>query len=539
MKKIIMLALAAALIGGAVPVTAATSEDQKENSDAYASLLAQVQAFKKANTGVSEDTAPAQQQDGGENKPQQDAEPADASTNEAKPAEGEAAAVKEEENKAPEEKGEAAPAEGSAQKKNPSASEMDKIVKEEAEKAAKAQEEAENNRGVVEPQKAESAAPSDDVKPEEAKPEEAKPAPADEKKEVKEEAPASAPEAQPAPAEEKGAKQEEAKDAAPAPEAKPAESGGAKQEEAAAPAVQPAPQASAGEIPAGRPLNPSPMKEGAHETKETLLVSAEWLKANRGNVILVDSRPESLYAGGHIPGAVNAPWTYFANTNAQQGSEKWGTIWPAATMAKRIGALGINGKKTVVAYCDAGGWGQSGWTLWILRQAGIKNAKMLDGGIGAWKAIGGQITKNKNTNKNVAFTIKEYSPNYRATTEWINNNLGKPGLVLLDVRTDSEFLGKIAPFQEKRRGHLPGAINIPREAFLGENSGVKTEADLQALLASKGVTPDCEIVVYDTAGVRSAFVTMLLRGCGFKKSQSYDAGFQAWAGNPELPLIKP
>ena len=166
MKKIIMLALAAALIGGAVPVTAATSEDQKENSDAYASLLAQVQAFKKANTGVSEDTAPAQQQDGGENKPQQDAEPADASTNEAKPAEGEAAAVKEEENKAPEEKGEAAPAEGSAQKKNPSASEMDKIVKEEAEKAAKAQEEAENNRGVVEPQKAESAAPSDDVKPE-------------------------------------------------------------------------------------------------------------------------------------------------------------------------------------------------------------------------------------------------------------------------------------------------------------------------------------------------------------------------------------
>ena len=50
---------------------------------------------------------------------------------------------------------------------------------------------------------------------------------------------------------------------------------------------------------------------------------------------------------------VNAPWTYFANMNAKQGTEKWGVIWPAATMAKRIGALGVDGKKTVIAYCDA------------------------------------------------------------------------------------------------------------------------------------------------------------------------------------------
>ena len=114
-------------------------------------------------------------------------------------------------------------------------------------------------------------------------------------------------------------------------------------------------------------------------------------------------------------------------------------------MAKRIGALGVDGKKMVIAYCDAGGWGQSGWTLWILRQAGIKNAKILEGGIGAWKAAGGQVTKTKNTNKAVAFTIKQYVPNYTATTEWINNNIGKPGLVILDVRTKPEFLGRSAP----------------------------------------------------------------------------------------------
>ncbi|MCD7952231.1 MAG: hypothetical protein LUG14_04740 [Synergistaceae bacterium] len=410
----------------------------------------------------------------------------------------EAAAPKKAEEKKPEAEKAPAPAQKETTKKNEASSTMDQIVKEAAEKAAKEQETSPNNRGTV-------AVPPAETK-------KAEPA-------------ASAP-----------AKTEPAAAVKPAEPVKTAP----EQPKAAEPAAPVTPAVTdAAEIPAGRPLKPAAMQAGAPETRESLVVSAEWLKTNRGKVILIDSRPESLYSGGHIPGAVNAPWTYFANMNAKQGTEKWGVIWPAATMAKRIGALGVDCKKTVIAYCDAGGWGQSGWTLWILRQAGIKNAKILEGGIGAWKAAGGQVTKTKNTNKAVAFTIKQYVPNYTATTEWINNNIGKPGLVILDVRTEPEFLGKIRPFQEKRAGHLPGAINIPRESFLTADSHFKPAEEVQALLAQHGITPDSEIVVYDTAGVRSAFVTMLLRYSGFVKSQNYDEGFQAWAGNPELPLVKP
>ena len=415
----------------------------------------------------------------------------------------EAAAPKKAEEKKPEAEKAPAPAQKETPKKNEAASTMDQIVKEAAEKAAKEQEASPNNRGTV-------AVPPAETKKDE---------------------PAAS-----APAKTEPAKTEPAAAVKPAEPAKTAP----EQPKAAEPAAPVTPAVTdAAEIPAGRPLKPAAMQAGAPETRESLIVSAEWLKTNRGKVILIDSRPESLYSGGHIPGAVNAPWTYFANMNAKQGTEKWGVIWPAATMAKRIGALGVDGKKMVIAYCDAGGWGQSGWTLWILRQAGIKNAKILEGGIGAWKAAGGQVTKTKNTNKTVAFTIKQYVPNYTATTEWINNNIGKPGLVILDVRTEPEFLGKIRPFQEKRAGHLPGAINIPRESFLTADSHFKPAEEVQALLAQHGVTPDSEIVVYDTAGVRSAFVTMLLRYSGFVKSQSYDEGFQAWAGNPELPLVKP
>ncbi len=485
MKKFLTMMIMTVFFASAT-VAGAADTDAKEGGSAADSILAQVQANKEANKvkagGQKEETAPKKTE------------------------------AKKTEKKQPEEKkpaAEKAAAPAQTPKKSEASSTMDQIVKEAAEKAAKEQEASPNNRGVV------TASPAD-VKKEEAAAKTNPAAPA-----KTEPAPAVKP-AQPAKTAPEQPKTEPAQAAQPAP------------------AVQPAaPAAGAAEIPAGRPLKPSAMQPGAAETRDSLIVSAEWLKANRGNVILVDSRPESLYSGGHIPGAVNAPWTYFANMNAKQGTEKWGVIWPAATMAKRIGALGINGKKMVVAYCDAGGWGQSGWTLWILRQAGIKNAKILEGGIGAWKAAGGQVSKTKHTNKAVAFTIKQYVPNYTATTEWINNNIGKPGLVLLDVRTEPEYLGKIRPFQEKRAGHLPGAINVPRESFLTPESRFKPAEEVQALLAQHGVTPDSEIVVYDTAGVRSAFVTMLLRYSGFVKSQSYDEGFQAWAGNPDLPLVKP
>lgn len=286
------------------------------------------------------------------------------------------------------------------------------------------------------------------------------------------------------------------------------------------------------------PIKPTPMEAGEPETEESLIVSADWVKINRANLILVDTRPEILYRGGHIPGAVNASWTYFANMSAPNGSAKWGTIWPPATMAKRLGALGINSSKAVVVYCDAGGWGQSGWALWILRMSGVKNARILEGGFTAWKKAGGVVSRTKHTNKNVAFSIPKYKANYLVSTEWIKNNLGKEGLSIIDVRTPAEYQGKIRPFQEKRAGHLPGAINIPLDEYVDDDYKFEDIEEIVALLEKNGVKPDSEIVVYDTAGVRAAFVTMAIRYAGYHKSQCYDAGFQAWAGDSALPIVK-
>lgn len=289
---------------------------------------------------------------------------------------------------------------------------------------------------------------------------------------------------------------------------------------------------------AGRPKAPSKLAAGAAETDQSLLVDVEWLKKNIANVILVDTRPEAAYASNHLQGAVNATWTYFANTNVPNGTKKYGTLWQEATMAKRIGALGINGSKMVIIYDDGAGWGQAGYTAAVMRMSGIKNAKILNGGITAWKKAGGKLSTTKHSNKAAAFTIKAYDPTYVVDTKWVDDNIGKPGFKLIDVRIQQEYDGKIRPFGEKRAGHLPTAINISMSEFTTADFTWKTAAEIKSVLAAAGISPEDEVVLYDTAGVRAANVLMMLRYAGYTKSRFYDESFQAWAGDASLEIEK-
>lgn len=268
---------------------------------------------------------------------------------------------------------------------------------------------------------------------------------------------------------------------------------------------------------------------------ENYFVSVDWLKKNIKSCVLVDCRPSSLYKTGHIPGAVNAEWTYFAKINVPNGTEKWGTVLSPATLSARIGALGINASKTVVLYCDDKSWGQSGWGLWVLKQAGLQKVYILDGGYTEWKQHGGTVSKTNSAPKPAAFKVSKYVEGFSIDTETLSKNLDK--VYLLDVRTKEEYLGKIRPFQEKRAGHIPGAKHIEKDNVVDEENLVKTKEKIDALLAAAGIGKDKPIVVYDTAGVRSAFVTMVLCCFGYPAT-NYDAGFQAWAGNANLPIEK-
>ncbi len=303
------------------------------------------------------------------------------------------------------------------------------------------------------------------------------------------------------------------------------------------PAAQQAAKSAAKQTAKAAAFVPKKISEDFTETIETFTVTPEWLKENLGSVILVDCRFDSLYHAGHIPGAVNAPWTYFVNTTAPNGTEQYGTLLPAAQLAKRIGALGINGSKQVVCYSDAGDWGQGIWTVIVLRTVGITNAKILDGGIFAWKNAKYPLTTKAAKNAAVPFSINEhFMDEYIITTEAVQEAAGKPNTVIADVRTTAEYEGRIAPFKEKRKGHIPGAIHLPMDFFFSETGHVKSAEEIKAELTSKGINEDTHLILYDTCGVRAGCVSAVCRLAGYKNAVLYDNGFQAWAGNALLPV---
>jgi 3-mercaptopyruvate sulfurtransferase SseA len=278
---------------------------------------------------------------------------------------------------------------------------------------------------------------------------------------------------------------------------------------------------------------------GGAETFQSLMATTDWLKANLDKVVLIDARDQSLYKGqqGHLPGAVNAGWTYFASMAGKAGDPKWGDVPDAAALAQKIGALGIDGKKEVVVYGDGGDWGNAGWVVWILRMTGMKNARMLDGGFTVWRATGGKTSSTTTTNKALKYPNAKIDPSYIVTTEWLAENVNNPEVGIVDVRSSKEYTGEIRPFGELRPGHIPGAVNIDMGEVFTPDYTLKPVAELEALFAQAGFgDKEKEIVLYDTAGVRSAFMTMVFRLAGYANARNYDSSYHAWCGNQALEI---
>ena len=276
------------------------------------------------------------------------------------------------------------------------------------------------------------------------------------------------------------------------------------------------------------------------ETYQSLLITAEWVKANLENVVLIDARPQALYKGqqGHLPGAVNAEWTYFANMNGQAGTPAYGAVLPYVDIVRKIGALGIDGGKDVVVYGDGGDWGNAGWVVWILRMSGVRNALMMDGGFTVYRASGGKTSNRPAANRQVAFGGR-YDGSYLVDHVWMKQNYGKPEVKVVDVRHEDEYTGKIRLFDERRPGHIPGAINLPWGSVYTDDFKILPEGQLAALFEEAGFADKNQtIVCYDTSGVRAAFMTMIFRLAGYPNAACYNPSFLVWSADANTEVAQ-
>jgi thiosulfate/3-mercaptopyruvate sulfurtransferase len=128
----------------------------------------------------------------------------------------------------------------------------------------------------------------------------------------------------------------------------------------------------------------------------------------------------------------------------------------------------------------------------------------------------------------------------RATAAYIMEQaIDDPDVVLLDVRSDAEWLG-LNDRGNKRAGRIPGAVHLEwlNNVTPDEERRLKPAEALRAQFEAIGVTPDKEIVTYCQGGIRAAQAAMTLRLLGYERVRNYDGSFFEWANRDDTPLVQ-
>lgn len=292
----------------------------------------------------------------------------------------------------------------------------------------------------------------------------------------------------------------------------------------------------------------------------TTLISPQQLQALQANgtpLMIFDcsfdlmnpAAGEEQYRKGHIPGAVYAnldtalsdqgvidpDGTHHPHPDAASGGrhplpsrEKF-AIW--------LSSVGFANAMQAVVY-DRNASNFCGRLWWMLKWAGHEAVAVLDGGLQAWQAAGGEVTDRVETSR---FQSNfKLGPELRslATTKSVEKSLGKKSQTLVDARSTPRYRGEVEPF-DPVAGHIPGALNRPSAENMGTDGKFKPAAQLKAEFEELLAGRDPATVVHHCGSGVSALPNLLaMEIAGLGHSALYAGSWSEWCSDPKRPVEK-
>jgi len=198
-------------------------------------------------------------------------------------------------------------------------------------------------------------------------------------------------------------------------------------------------------------------------------------------------------------------------------------------VAKILGSKGIDSNKKIVLY-DEGSGKYAGRMYWILDYLGAKQVAVLDGEMRAWRAARKPLTSSPAPVKPALF-VAAPDKSKLATIDEVKKAQGDGSSVLVDVRTADEYNGVAE--SKIRKGHIPGSVNIDFESVMDAKGLIKPAAEIKAIFAASGITPDKTVILFCETSVRAGIVYNALKNtAGFSKVKVYDGANVEWQSSP-------
>ena len=270
------------------------------------------------------------------------------------------------------------------------------------------------------------------------------------------------------------------------------------------------------------------------------LVDVDWAREhlNDPNVRFLEVDVDtSAYDAGHLPGAVGINWTTQLNDPIVR------ELASRESLEELLRAAGVNDDTQIVLYGDNDNW-FAAWAYWQLKYNGFDNVRLLNGGRKKVEAAGLELTTDTPSHQPGNVSLGQAKrENLRAYRDQVIASIGKSGAALVDVRSPAEFSGELAAPEHlpqeraQRKGHIPGAANIPWAKSVAEDGTFKSDDELAALYAGKGVTADKEIIAYCRIGERSSHSWFVLSELlGYPNVRNYDGSWTEYGSLVGVPI---
>lgn len=275
----------------------------------------------------------------------------------------------------------------------------------------------------------------------------------------------------------------------------------------------------------------SPTTDTNAYSRPELLTETAQLEKMLGDssLVIVDLRKKESYDAGHIPGAV-----WYDTAFLKDPDEKLYVI-NEKLFAEKVGEVGIDTTKKVVAYDDGNGlWATRFW--WVLWYYGHEGS-VLNGGFARWQKDGLPVSQEA-----PAVTKAVFKPAVNdeviCALDYVEARADAPdpNVVILDVRSPAEYTG--ADVRAAKGGHVPNAVNLDWTRSLTEAQPQvwKTAAELRKQFDEAGIKPGAEVITYCQTGVRAAHSLFTLRLLGHDGLKNFDGSWQEWGNNKDTKV---
>lgn len=281
----------------------------------------------------------------------------------------------------------------------------------------------------------------------------------------------------------------------------------------------------------------------AHEL-QSLMALGQSLKVFDCSFDLMDpTAGPLLYAQSHIPGALYMHLDNDLSTSLSDPNRQSGGRHPLPSrhhFAQILRQAGLTQDMQVVVY-DRQGCTYCGRLWWMLKWCGHEAVAVLDGGLPAWLAAGGEVATGQPSD--VPQAASAATPPYNLqpslvelwTSAEVAAHLNASDMTLIDARATPRYRGDVEPL-DPVAGHIPGAFNRPFADNFDPDGRFKPAAELRAAFDAllEGQNP-ATVVHHCGSGVTATANVLAMELAGMGRVGLFGGSWSEWCNTPGLP----